>query len=156
MKYNNIRTPCLYPIPVFWAGAYRLEGRRVVVGIGWWAVSLGGGCGGLGDHVGNPAGLVVAVAFGGDVVGAVLRSGAGPARHHRGALPAAVGAGRVGSRWVTGGGAQRREQQRAARGGDIGLVTRQRPNHGAVGQLLGAPAPEGGQQMMAPITRRTF
>ncbi len=65
---------------MFWAGAYRLEGRRVVVGIGWWAVSLGGGCGGLGDHVGNPAGLVVAVAFGGDVVGAVLRSGAGPAR----------------------------------------------------------------------------
>ncbi|WP_214515563.1 hypothetical protein [Mycobacterium tuberculosis] len=62
---------------MFWAGAYRLEGRRVVVGIGWWAVSLGGGCGGLGDHVGNPAGLVVAVAFGGDVVGAVLRSGAG-------------------------------------------------------------------------------
>ncbi|ORT80419.1 hypothetical protein BS299_20315 [Mycobacterium tuberculosis M13] len=30
MKYNNIRTPCLYPIPVFWAGAYRLEGRRVL------------------------------------------------------------------------------------------------------------------------------
>lgn len=75
---------------MFWAGAYRLEGRRVVVGIGWWAVSLGGGCGGLGDHVGNPAGLVVAVAFGGDVVGAVLRSGAGPARHHRSALPGVV------------------------------------------------------------------
>ncbi|AMC40389.1 hypothetical protein RN03_0431 [Mycobacterium tuberculosis] len=61
------------------------------------------GLGGDDGRLGNPAGLVVAVAFGGDAMGAVLGAGAGPARHHRGALPAAVGAGRLGCGRVTGG-----------------------------------------------------
>ncbi|WP_305035986.1 hypothetical protein [Mycobacterium tuberculosis] len=59
------------------------------------------GLGGDDGRLGNPAGLVVAVAFGGDAMGAVLGAGAGPARHHRGALPAAVGAGRLGCGRVT-------------------------------------------------------
>src|SRR6202007_1281803 len=64
-------------------------------------------------------------AFGGDAVGAVLGAGAAAFGHHRGALGAVV-AGWVGfgGRHAADGVAQAGKQQRAARGGDVGVPGR--------------------------------
>ena len=95
------------------------------------------------------AGVVVGVAFGGHAVGAVLGAGAAAFGHHGGAIAAVV-------RWWVGFGgghaadgvAQAGEQQRAARGGDVGVSGRGVQDQCAVGELLFAPAPERLEQVM--------
>jgi hypothetical protein len=69
--------------------------------------------------------MAVLSAFGGDAVGAVLSTGPGPSGHHRGPVIAVVN-------WpiefrclhITGGHAQAGEEQRTARGGDVGSAIR--------------------------------
>jgi len=87
--------------------------------------------------------------FVGDVTGAILGARAAAFGHHRGV----VGAVRPARRGVegTGGGAQTREQNGAAGGGDVGLARWRSPDQRAVGELLIAPAPKRFDQMMPAI-----
>ena len=120
--------------------------------VGWWW-----GRSEAGRKLGAPSrkGLPVLSAFGGDAVGAVLGAGAAAFGHHGGPLAAVV------LRWVGFGGGhgahratQTREQQGAARGGDLGVSGRGFQDQGAVGQLLFTPTPKGFHQMMqAALTR---
>ncbi|COY46863.1 Uncharacterised protein [Mycobacterium tuberculosis] len=101
--------------------------------IRWWAVGVGGR-GGLGEHLGALAGGVVLSTFGGDAIGPVLGAGAPAFGHHRCALVAMV-VGWVGFRCRDAAAevAQAGEQQRTARGADIGMPGRGGQNQGAVG-----------------------
>ena len=103
-----------------------------VVGVGWGRAEVAHGVG-LSGH----AGVVVFSAFGRDAVGPVLRSGAAPFGHHR-APRAAIVLWRVSfrCRHPAGSRAQVGKQQRAARGGDIGMSRRRGQNQRPVGQLL--------------------
>ena len=95
------------------------------------------------------AGTVIFSAFGRDVVGAVLRTGPAPFGHHHGPLTAVVTGRLGGRRWqALSGRAESRKQQRAAGRRHIGAPVRKEPDHGAVGQLLVAPATESLQQVM--------
>jgi hypothetical protein len=92
----------------------------------------------------------VVSALGGDAGGAVLGAGAPAFGHHRGALGAVVGG------WVgfgrreeaADGSTQTPEQQRAARGGDIGVPGRRGQDQRPVGQLPFGPAQKRFDQMM--------
>jgi hypothetical protein len=100
---------------------------------------------GVGLRVG---GLPIVLALGSDVMGSVLCPSRRSQRHHRRPLAAALDVRKIGCGDVAGRCAQGGEEQRTARHGHIALPGRHRPDHGSVGQLLIAPAPEGFEQMV--------
>ena len=114
-----------------------------MIAAGWWRFDVGRVFG-----VPSHASVAVLSALCGDALSPVLRPGGGAQRHHRRALATELGYGDVKGGHFAGRCAQRREQQRAARSGDIGVPGRGGEDQRAVGELLFAPAAEGFHQMM--------